>query len=272
VYKPYRNTFEANSRAGASKDEVLGLSFFRINDGSQQMIAYGWYADTDFSGTLVDERISGVRVRQGNILIGNQRTLAPYYKESRFNAWAVGEIHVVSPNLIPNARRDDFERNATFSDFAIGLRDTIGTEITDRIRAASKARNNPMQKTLKKAERDVAKVEEVLTTGFHSSAEKEQVAAGLAATRRDLYAIPKSAPTGVVEQKTALVERLTTLADEVDESTNFRVKKDIPSNFSKAEKKVIQTMMEVLSRNFERTTVDSLYREFLAELKSGGKK
>ena len=272
VYKPYRNTFEANSRAGASKDEVLGLSFFRINDGSQQMIAYGWYADTDFSGTLVDERISGVRVRQGNILIGNQRTLAPYYKESRFNAWAVGEIHVVSPNLIPNARRDDFERNATFSDFAIGLRDTIGTEITDRIRAASKARNNPMQKTLKKAERDVAKVEEVLTTGFHSSAEKEQVAAGLAATRRDLYAIPKSAPTGVVEQKTALVERLTTLADEVDESTNFRVKMDIPSNFSKAEKKVIQTMMEVLSRNFERTTVDSLYREFLAELKSGGKK
>ena len=68
------------------------------------------------------------------------------------------------------------------------------------------------------------------------------------------------------------MERLTTLADEVDESTNFRVKKDIPSNFSKAEKKVIQTMMEVLSRNFERTTVDSLYREFLAELKSGGKK
>jgi len=71
VYKPYKNSFETNSRAGVSKDEVLGLSFFRINDGIQQLVAFGWYADTDFSGTLVDDRISGVRVRQGNILIGN---------------------------------------------------------------------------------------------------------------------------------------------------------------------------------------------------------
>ncbi|KJS75649.1 MAG: hypothetical protein JL56_07500 [Desulfotomaculum sp. BICA1-6] len=272
VFKPYKNSFEANSRAGVSKDEVLSLSFFRINDGSQQLMAYGWYANTNFSGTLVDERISGVRVRQGNILIGNQGTLAPYYKERRFNGWAIGEVYVISPDLIPNARRDDFEKNNSFSDFTLGLRDTIGTEITDKIRAASKVRNNPMQKALKKVERDVAKVEEVLSTGFHSSAEKEQVAVGLVATRRDLYAIPKNAPSNVTEQKSALLERLTTLATEVEESTNFRVKKDIPSNFSKVEKKVIQAMMEVLTRNFERTTVDSLYREFLEELKSGGKK
>ena len=272
VYKPYKVTFEANSRVGVSKDEILNLSFFRINDGGQRIIAYGWYANTNFSGTLVDERISGVRVRQGNILIGDERTLAPYYKESRFNGWAVGEVYVVSPNLIPNARRDDFEKNTTFSEFTFGLRDTIGTEITDKIRAASKVRNNPMQKTLKKVENDVAKVVEVLTTGFHSSAEKEQISAGLAATRRDLDSIPKKAPVEVIEQKTALVERLTTLVDEVEESTNFRVKNDIPSNFSKAEKKIVQAMMEVLSRNFERTTVDSLYREFLEELNSRGKK
>jgi len=272
VYKPYKVTFEANSRTGVSKDEILSISFFRVNDGNQKMIAYGWYANTDFSGTLVDERISGVRVRQGNILIGDARTLAPYYKESRFNGWAIGEVYTVSQALIPNARRDDFEKNTTFSEFTIGLRDTIGAEITDKIRSASKIRNNPMQKTLKKVECDVAKVEEVLTTGFHSSAEKEQVASELSATRRDLYAIPKNAPVEVIEQKTALIERITKLVDEVDESTNFRVKNDIPSNFSKAEKKVVQAMMEVLSRNFERTTVDSLYRDFLEELKSGGKK
>jgi molecular chaperone HtpG len=272
VYKPYKVTFEANSRSGVSKDEILSLSFFRINDGKQQMIAYGWYANTDFSGTLVDERISGLRVRQGNILIGDERTLAPYYKESRFNAWTVGEVYVVSPNLIPNARRDDFEKNTTFSEFTIGLRDTVGTEITDKIRAASKVRNNPLQKTIKKVEHDVAKVEEVLTTGFHSSAEKEQVAAGLVAARRNLYAIPKNAPVEVVEQKKDLMERLATLVDEVDESMNFRVKKDLSSNFSKVEKKIVQAMMEVLSRNFERATVESLYREFLEELKSGGKK
>jgi hypothetical protein len=272
VYKPYKSAFEANSKSGIVKDEILGLSFFRINNDNQQMIAYGWYADTYFSGTLVDECISGIRVRQGNILIGDGRTLSPYYKESRFNAWAIGEVYILSPNLIPNARRDDFEKNPTFSNFIVGLRATIGTEITDKIRTVSKTRNNPIQKALYKAESDVAKVDEVLNTGFHSSAEKEQVAIGIASTRRDLYAIPKNAPTEFLEKKTALMERLTLLAEEVDESTNFRVKKDITSNFSKAEKKVIQAMMEVLTRNFERKTVDCLYNEFIEELKSGVKK
>lgn len=272
VFKPYKNAFEANSRAGVSRDEVLGLSFFRINDSEQQLMAYGWYANTEFSGTLVDDRISGVRVRQGNILIGNQSTLAPYYKERRFNGWAIGEVYVISPNLIPNARRDDFEKNNAFSDFTVGLRDTIGIELTEKIRAASKVRNNPIQKALKKVEREVAKAEDVLSTGFHSSAEKEQVVAELAATRKDLYAIPKNAPPDVVGKKAALMEQLTTLAIEVEESTNFRVKKDVPSNFSKSEKKVLQALMEVLTRNFERATVDSLYREFLEELQSGGRK
>lgn len=272
VFKPYKQRFEANSRSGVSTDEILSLSFFRINDSTQQLMAYGWYADTEFSGTLVDERLSGVRVRQGNILIGDKDTLKPYYKEARFSGWTVGEVYVVSPNLIPNARRDDFEKNSAFAEFTIGLRDTIGTEITEKIRSASKVRNNPMQKALKKVERDVAKVEEILQTGFHSTAEKEQVASSLAATRRDLYVIPKTAPAEAIEQKTALMERLTSLAAEVDESTNFRVKKDVPSNFSKAEKKIAQAWLEVLTRNFERATVDSLYREFLEELQSGEKK
>ena len=271
VFKPYKQRFEVNSRAGVSTDEILGLSFFRINDSTQQLMAYGWYADTEFSGTLVDDRLAGVRVRQGNILIGDRDTLKPYYKEARFNGWAIGEVHVVSQNLIPNARRDDFEKNNTFTEFTLGLRDTIGTEITDKIRTASKVRNNPVQKALKKVERDVAKVEEVLQTGFHSTAEKEQIASSLTATRRDLYAIPKNAPAEAIEQKNVFMERLTTLATEVDESTNFRVRKDVPSNFSKAEKKIAQAWLEVLTRNFERATVNSLYREFLVELQSGGK-
>jgi len=272
VYKPYKLTFEANSRTGTSKEDILSLSYFRINDGNQKMIAYGWYANTDFSGTLVDERISGIRVKQGNILIGDGSTLAPFYKEPRFNRWVVGEVYVISPNLIPNARRDDFEKNTTYSEFTIGLRDTIGTEISDKIRAVSKIRNNPTQKTFKNVEREVANIKQVLETGFHSSTEKKQVAARIADAIRDLYAIPKNAPVEIVEQKTALIERLKTLGDEVEESKNFKAKKDIPSDFSKAEKKVVQAMMEVLSRNFERKTVDSLYREFIEELKSGGKK
>jgi len=79
VFKPYKQRFEANSRAGVKTDEILGLSFFTINDNTQKLMAYGWYADTEFSGTLVDDRLVGVRVRQGNILIGDRDTLKSYY-------------------------------------------------------------------------------------------------------------------------------------------------------------------------------------------------
>src|SRR5699024_6822589 len=98
----------------------------------------------------------------------------------------LGELYIVSPNLIPNARRDDFERNDTFAQFENGIRVTVGSEVSDKIRAASKARNNPAAKTIKKAGKAISQTETILTTGFNSSFEKEQVAEGLEAIKKEL--------------------------------------------------------------------------------------
>lgn len=187
VYKPYKLTLDVSARAGVLKDEIFGLSFYDIVDSGNELLGYGWYADTGFSGTLADERISGIRVRQGNIMIGSSRTLSPFFKESRFNAWAMGELYIVSDSLIPNARRDDFERNDTYAEFEATFRKTVGIEIPDKIREASKKRNNPMQKTLDKASKAVVKVEEILSTGFNSSFEKDQIAEDVETVRKSLY-------------------------------------------------------------------------------------
>lgn len=271
IFKPYKLTLDTSSRAGVSKDEIFGISYVAIKGNDGTPIAFGWYADTGFAGTLVDERISGIRARQGNILIGGGKTLSSHFKESRFNAWSLGEIYVISGGLIPNARRDDFEKNEAFSDFANGFRASLGTTICEKIRTASKARNNPAQKALTNASKVITKTENILTTGFNSTHEKEELADTLEATRKNLYTIPKNAPAEVLTQKATIMERLTELATDVAASSNYKAKKDISSNFSKAEKKVVQAMMEVLTRNFERATVDSLYKEFLEELKAGGK-
>ena len=272
IYKPYMVTQEVSLRSGVSKDEVSGVSFFDIVSEDQILLAYGWYADTEFSGTLADERISGIRVRLGNILIGNAKTLSPYFKESRFNGWVLGEVYIVSPQLIPNARRDDFERNDTFIQFENGVRLTVGSEVSDKIRAASKARNNPAAKTLRKAEKTISQAETILTTGFNSSFEKEQVAGELEAMKKELRTIPKSAGPEAVQQKVQLIQTLEELGEQVTQSSNYRAKKDITSDFSKAEKKIIQAMLEVLTRNFSRDTVDSLYKDFLNEIRTKGKK
>lgn len=272
IYKPYKITQEVALRSGVSKDEISGISFFDVCSEDNTSLAYGWYADTGFSGTLADDRMSGIRVRLGNILIGNSKTLSPYFKESRFNGWVLGELYIISPNLIPNARRDDFERNDTFTQFENGVRMTVGSEVSDKIRAASKARNNPSAKTIKKAEKTIAQAESILTTGFNSSYEKEQIVEELEAMKKELRTIPKSAAPEVLQQKVQLIHTLEGLGDEVTQSSNYRAKKDITSDFSKAEKKIIQAMLEVLTRNFARETVDSLYREFLKEIKTKGKK
>ena len=90
--------------------------------------------------------------------------------------------------------------------------------------------------------------------------------------KKELRTIPKSAAPEVVQQKVQLIQTLEELGEEVTQSTNYRTKKDITSDFSKAEKKIIQAMLEVLTRNFARETVDSLYKEFLNEIKTKGKK
>lgn len=265
-------TLNISSRGGVLKDEIYGISFFDIKDTEGCALAYGWYADTDFSGTLADDLLSGIRIRLGNILIGTAKTLSPYFREARFNGWALGELYIVSQNLIPNARRDDFERNETFSCFENGVRSTVGLEISDKIRTASKMRNNPAQKAIKKAEKTIDQAEQVLTTGFNSTYEKGKIAESLAATKKELHTIPKSAPTEVIQQKTQLLGALESLETNVLESSNYRARRDITSDFSKSEKKIVQVMLEVLTRNFERETVNSLYNEFLSELKIKRKK
>ena len=270
IYKPYKVTMDFTTRSGVIKDEIQGIVFFDITDFSGNILAHGWYGELNFFGTISDEKISGIRIRQGNILIGDYKTLSSYFSESRFNNWCVGELYIVSNDLIPNARRDGFETNRIFNEFCDNFKKTIGVELGSKIRAASKARNNPMKKALSKTEKTIAEAERVLETGFNSTFEKEQVVKTLEGARKDLYVISKDAPAEVISQKMELMDRLSVLTTEVDESSNYRTKKDISSDFSKAERKIVQVMLEVLTRNFERSTVDSLYNEFLQELKKKG--
>lgn len=267
IYKPYKISLTSSARSGVERDEIQGIKYFNIKDSNEEILAYGWYGELNFYGTIVDENLSGIRIRQGNILIGDNKTLAPYFSELRFNNWCIGELYIVSEDLIPNARRDGFESNKTHKDFCDYFKNNIGSLLSSKIRAASKARNNPMKKALVKTEKTIQETKKVLENGFNSSFEKEQIAKSLEAARKDLYVIPKDAPTDVLTQKAELIDSLTELATEVDQSKSYRAKTDIPSNFSKAEKKIIQAMLEVLTRNFERSTVDSLYKEFLQELK-----
>ena len=102
----------------------------------------GWYGVCNWLGSLSEHEISGLRVRKGNILIGDNRTLNSIFKEARFNGWTQGELFIVTDKLIPNARRDDFEQNEPYYKLIQALQDGVGAQITKAIREASLQRND----------------------------------------------------------------------------------------------------------------------------------
>lgn len=71
----------------------------------EETAAILWYAKTDYSGTILDDLTKGIRIRQGNILIGDKSTSNQFFREDRFNGWLIGELYIIDPNFVPNARR-----------------------------------------------------------------------------------------------------------------------------------------------------------------------
>lgn len=270
LFKPNRNRFKAGRKDTEKIDEIQHLEFFEIRNG-EELIAWGWYGVADWSGSIVDDRISGIRIRKGNILIGNSLTLNKVFKEGRFNGWTQGELFVLSNELIPNARRDDFEQNEKYKILVDSLAASIGTDITNRIREASRLRNNPAAKTLSEAETTLESTKCLLEEGFNSTFEKKKTIEAVEANIAAIKAIPKKLSEGIESRKTELIESLATIVEEVSDSRNYKANSEVPSDFSKKEKKVVQAILEVLSRYFEKEMVDELRRELIIELTKDGK-
>ena len=136
LYKPYKSYVETTNK---KIDPIKEIEFVKIYSGDE-IVAHGWYAKrAELLGAIrASEGISGLRVRDGNIAIGDYRLLENCFREARFNSYVFGEIHVVSPELIPNSRRDDFIDNRTKTLFYNDIERKIGLPLSKEIRLKSR--------------------------------------------------------------------------------------------------------------------------------------
>lgn len=96
---------------------IHDVKLFEVAGSAGQPIGRGWYAVTDCSGSVSRSNgARGLRVRQGNMQIGDEYCLADLFTERRFATWHIGEIHLDS-SLRPNARRDGFENSPDYEHF-----------------------------------------------------------------------------------------------------------------------------------------------------------
>lgn len=261
VYKPNKSRFRSD-RGKHTADEIKSMSYFDITvDG--ELYALGWYGNCGWYGFLSDKELSGFRVRKGNILIGDSKTMNVIFKEARFNGWTQGEIFIVTDKLIPNARRDDFEQNDAYYKLIEALRNGVGLDIARTIREASLTRNNPNAKALREVEKKIAEASTAISEGFNSSVDKETLITSLTESAASLSGLKVG--DDLSQKKQELQGKIETAIEEVSESKNFKINQ-INSGIDKKSRQVLKVVSDILSRKLAKVLVDEIIEDIVSEL------
>lgn len=112
LFKAYEDTFIAD-RVKRKYDLIQDITVEPFYRG-KTLSAVLWYANTSFLGTILDNLVKGIRIRQGNIQIGDEGSCSSIFKEERFNGWMIGELYILDKDIIANSRRDGFEKNTAY--------------------------------------------------------------------------------------------------------------------------------------------------------------
>lgn len=261
VYKPNKSRFRSD-RNKKTVDEISSMSYFDITiDG--ELYALGWYGNCGWYGFLSERELSGLRVRKGNILIGDSKTLNGIFKEARFNGWTQGEIFIITDKLVPNARRDDFEQNDAYYNLIEGLSNGIALGIARAIREASQTRNDPSGKVLKEVGQKVSEATAIVAEGFNSSVDKEKLVEELIKIAEKLE--KTKVKDDYAPKKTELRVRIEEAIEQVTESKNYKINK-VNSGIDKKSKQVLKTISDILSKKLSKFLVDEIIEEIITEL------
>lgn len=137
ITRPHRDEIPL----GGSSTEIRELTLIELPGVDGGLAAVGWFAHHDYRGAIpAAALVKGVRVRVGNIQVGDHSILEQIFPESRFNSWTVGEVHVFDRRIVPNGRRDEFEANAHHANLVNQL-SPIGRDVARRCRTSSARRS-----------------------------------------------------------------------------------------------------------------------------------
>lgn len=251
VYKPYRDEFLVDKTKNIV-DKILDINIVKLADSSDNLIAIGWLAKTSYLGSIYDRSVKGIRLRKGNILIGDHQTLNVVFKDARFNGWSIGEVFAVDSKLIPNARRDNFEKNPSYF-LLVEQLTTIASTITKDIRSASLNRNADLSNALTQYEKVQHDTTVALAQGV-SNTEKSFLSQALVNAQENIANSNANNETDDICKSIAFDE-LDMLIGKVKGATSYKalnILNDISSNEKKWLEKIFDTIVRVAPENAER--------------------
>lgn len=135
--RPFRDEFALTQ---TKTDRFQSLQTITLEDPDAGVVAVGWILHHNYLGAIqAASDLRGLRARVGNIQIGGSDIFIDAFPESRFNAWTVGELHILDPRVVPNGRRDNFERIAAATALSHRLL-TYGRDVARHCRTSSARR------------------------------------------------------------------------------------------------------------------------------------
>lgn len=275
LYKPYK-TWLTTSKG---KDDVTQVRHFKEYDEKGQLLFLGWYGITTFQGYVQDREVTGLRVRKNNILIGDEKTLDNFFTEDRFNRWFIGEIYIYDTNIIPNARRDDFEKNDSYFNFKTKLEKYTKGALSKIPRDYS-SYNSAINK-ITASETELNTIAAKVKSGISSEEERDrlfrkrdQIKTDLEKSRKDLEKSKlKMTDAKLVNNIDAKIHKSQTLEKKVKTIENDIIDADYNKNYEKAlsqypkeVRKVIHKVFDVIDKELEDTVAKSLHDKIVEAL------
>lgn len=166
IYKPYKDIVLVDKGKNIY-DGIQDIEIVKMARPNGTVAAVGWLAKTNYLGSIYDKTVKGIRLRKDNILIGDYQTLNIVFKDARFNGWSMGEIYATDKELIPNARRDNFEKNQAYFVLFEQL-SLLATTITKEIRSASLKRNSELSDAIEQLNKVAKLASDALDNGITS--------------------------------------------------------------------------------------------------------
>lgn len=259
LYKINSDTYLAD-KIKKLNDQIRDIEIHDITDDKGNIRAVVWYGISSFYGGILDERLKGIRLRKGNILVGDKGTLNSIFKEERFNGWFQGEVHIFDNLIIPNARRDNFERNTAYSSLLKELT-KIGDDLSRTIRNVSATRNDKNVRMLNEAETLINKTDLFLEEGFNSQKEKEQIAFEIKETKERIKDTKVNDELNT-KRKSDIFRQLDVLFDNVKGATNFKIL-NISQKMTIEQKKILEKVFETITEECDKKEADRLITEIL---------
>jgi molecular chaperone HtpG len=241
IYKPYKGEF-LSDKGKQIYDKIHDIEIVKFNKPDGTVSAIGWIAKTSFLGSIYDKSIKGLRMRKGNILIGDQQTLNVLFKDARFNGWSIGEIFAVDSQLIPNARRDNFEKNAAYFSLIEQMM-PLAAKITKTIRSTSATRNHELSAALKAIDDVSTQTNQALSTGV-SSSQKGTLHSNLSRAQNLLGGVSANGDADAYFQEIAF-EELDMLIGRIKGATSYKALNTI-EHLSTTEKHILERVFNIL--------------------------